>query len=140
MAWNYKTKFCWCVWNLVFIFVFLILTPTSVSAQTPITALGVPYSASIAHQLSNYYANWYKVSPALMWRIVECEDGSLNPAQQSNFFSAGKRERSFGLVQIHLPSWPSISYDQAIDPDFSLQFMAKEIAAGHASYWTCYTI
>lgn len=47
-----------------------------------------------------------------------------------------------GLVQIHYDTW-HITREQALDPEFSLRFLAKRLKAGDAwKYWTslnCYT-
>ncbi len=113
-----------------------------------LTALGVPYTTEIAHELSNYYAALWGVNPNVMWAVVKCEDPNLSPTQQSNYHyiyydsegnrQTGAREKSFGLAQIHLPAHPSISYEQAIDPDFSLNFLAKMLSMGKGSMWTCW--
>lgn len=94
------------------------------------------------------YANKYNVSGELMEKIVRCENHELNPKLQSKLkykFSDpssgiiyGEREMSYGLAQIHLPAHPGISYEQATDVDFSLDFMAKNIAKGKGSMWSCY--
>lgn len=78
--------------------------------------------------------------------IISCESG-WSVAIQSNHrytdnapkgYSAGMREQSYGLVQIHLPAHPNISKEEATDPEFAVDFLAKNIAAGHASMWSCY--
>lgn len=96
------------------------------------------------------YAAKYGVSAPLMRRIIECETANtFDPKIQSFVRYAysrpaygivkGDRERSFGLAQIHLPDNPRISYEQATDPDFALNFMASEIAAGNTWRWkACY--
>lgn len=89
----------------------------------------------------------YGVSAATMQRIINCENRGLIPDQQSGHyykpnnrwgFSTTTREKSFGLVQIHLPDHPYVSYTQAIDPEFSIDFLAKNIALGNATWWSCY--
>jgi hypothetical protein len=78
--------------------------------------------------------------------IISCESG-WNYTVQSNHryttnapkgYTSGMREQSYGLVQIHLPAHPSISKEQATDPEFAVDFLAKNIAAGRASMWSCY--
>lgn len=82
--------------------------------------------------------------------IAKCENKALNPDQQSghtyDFNSEkrgivkGEREKSFGLAMIHLPDHPTISKEQATDPEFSLDWMAQEFAKGRESQWTCHKI
>ena len=93
-------------------------------------------------------AEQYNVSVELMTAIIDCENRDWIPTQQSNHtykkdrpdigVSAGEREKSFGLVQIHLPAHPSISYEQATNPTFSIEFLASELSAGRGRQWSCY--
>lgn len=79
--------------------------------------------------------------------IISCES-EWNTSVQSKHrytptnvpagYKVGDREQSFGLVQIHLPAHPHVSYNQAVDPEFSIEFLARNIAAGKASMWSCY--
>lgn len=88
------------------------------------------------------------VSGAEMVRVINCENKEWNPTQQSRniyHFSSpkrgiveGTRERSYGLVMIHLPDHPDISYSEATDPVFALTWMAKEFKKGHQQQWSCY--
>jgi len=50
----------------------------------------------------------------------------------------GKRENSWGLVQINLDHNPQVTLEQALDPDFSLEFLASNLAQGRCKMWmTC---
>ena len=81
--------------------------------------------------------------------IASCENIPLDSNLQSGHrykydsvrwnVKAGEQEKSFGLSQIHLPDHPDISYEEATDPLFSIEWMVKEFSLGHASQWTCYT-
>lgn len=93
------------------------------------------------------YAEDYNVSASTMISIINCENRDWDVDLQSGLhykegnrwgFPAGTQEKSYGLVQIHLPDNKQVSYEQAIDPDYSLNFMAKNIAAGRATMWSCY--
>ena len=53
-------------------------------------------------------------------------------------FQVGDREQSFGLVQIHLPAHPTVSYEEAIDPEYAIEFLARNLANGKGHWWTCY--
>lgn len=52
-------------------------------------------------------------------------------------YKVGDREQSYGLAQIHLPAHPHITKEQAIDPEFAVEFLAKNLANGKAGMWTC---
>ena len=53
-------------------------------------------------------------------------------------FVEGTREKSYGLAQIHLPDHPDVSYEEAINPEFSIEFMAKNFAKGNEGWWMGY--
>lgn len=82
-------------------------------------------------------AKEYGVSAQLMRDIIKCESNWDADIQSNHILSYG-REKSFGLVQIHLPSHPNVSYEEAIDPAFAIDFLASHIADGSARMWTCY--
>lgn len=95
-----------------------------------------------------FYSEKYEVSYDLIYSTVKCETaGTFNPKIQSGVkynFSDPKRnlvkgelERSYGLAQIHLPDHPHISIEQAIDPDFALDFMASNLSKGRTWMWYC---
>jgi hypothetical protein len=82
-------------------------------------------------------AKEYGVSAQLMKDIIKCESNWDVDVQSHHTLSYG-REKSFGLVQIHLPSHPTVSYEEAIDPAFAINFLAEHIADGSARMWSCY--
>lgn len=91
--------------------------------------------------LIKHYASQYKVSAKLMLSIVTCETaGTFDPSIQSYVKAKGPngREDSWGLSQIHLPSWPKITREQAQDPHFALNFLAEKLSKGQAYLWSCY--
>lgn len=80
-----------------------------------------------------------------MKKIVACETGHKynDPAIQSNVIVDGVREESYGYAQIHLPSWTTkeiVTYEQAIDPDFAMNFLAEKMSQGLSRLWSCYKI
>lgn len=94
-----------------------------------------------------HYADIYGVNPSVMVRLISCENRDWNPNKQSDLrykegnrwgFPVGTEEKSYGLSQIHLPDNKPITIDQATDPDFSLDFMASNLAKGRGNMWTCY--
>lgn len=85
------------------------------------------------------YADEYQVSSKTMLKIINCENKEWDTDLQSRIKNKkGVREKSYGLSQIHLPSHPDITKEQANDPDFAIEFMAKNIKQGKASIWSCY--
>lgn len=83
-------------------------------------------------------ADQYGVSGDSMWATILCEDRQLDPMKQSGYYKNGTREQSYGLVQINLPSHPDVTYDEATDVDFSINFMAKQFAKGNQKIWSCF--
>ncbi len=82
--------------------------------------------------LVDFYAVKYGVSKEVMHTVVKCES-NYNPN------AVGDGGNSYGLSQIHLPSWGGqITKEQALDPRFALDFMAKRLSEGRGELWTCY--
>ena len=82
-------------------------------------------------------AEHYNVSASEMNRVIQCESTGSTTIQSWQIQPYG-RELSFGLVQIHLPAHPNITKEQAIDPTFAIDFLAKNFAEGRHSMWSCY--
>lgn len=99
------------------------------------------------HILALDVAERHGLDPRLFASVVACES-NFDPTIQSmhlyNFndpergIVAGERELSYGISQISLPHHPHITIDQALDPVFSLNYMADLWVEGKAHYWTCY--
>ena len=80
-----------------------------------------------------------------MAAIIGCESGFVSDIQSNHRYTAenvpvgyqvGDREQSWGLVQIHIPVH-DVTIEQAIDPEFAIDFMAKNMSEGRTSWWTC---
>lgn len=78
--------------------------------------------------LSDHYAAKYGVKGDFMWAIVMCESGG-NPNAKNSHSSAT------GIAQILLSAHPNITREQALDPDFSLDWMANKLGHGGSSHW-----
>lgn len=132
-----KTKFLIGTILLVMFIVFILpYKPVLAEAPfEPVTQLeGKDYYLSLVDK----YAIEYNVSADKMKKVIDCENREWNPNLQSKIIdSRGQREKSFGLSQIHLPSHPEISLEEATNPEFSIMFMAQEFAKGRQSKWTC---
>ena len=68
-------------------------------------------------------AKLYGVSAYQMQRTIECESRFNNV--QSSAYKNGIREDSWGLSQIHLPSWPEVSQEEALTEEFAIEWMAS---------------
>lgn len=66
---------------------------------------------------------------------AKCEDKFQNI--QSTIVKNGTREESYGVFQIHLPSHPSVSKEQALDPHWASEWSAKKFKK-NPRIWTCY--
>lgn len=88
-------------------------------------------------QLISDYSRKYGVSEALMTHIVQAESTGSTTIQ-SNYYHKGKRENSWGLVQINLDWNPEVTKEEALDPNFSLNFLASNLKKGKCKMWsTC---
>lgn len=54
---------------------------------------------------------------------------------QSEIIYKGKREESYGIAQIHLPSH-DITKEQALDPEWAVRWAAEEFVAKRQWQWT----
>ena len=82
----------------------------------------------------------YGVSSYRMTRIIQCESHFQNIQSRVISKITGQREDSWGIVQIHLPSHPSIKKTMALDVDFAVEFLAQQIAAGNGWKWYGYNV
>ncbi len=73
----------------------------------------------------------YDVPEARLHKIIACES-SYNP----DAVNINKWEFSVGLVQINLKVH-DISEEDARDPHFAIDYLARELAAGRGRAWTC---
>jgi len=79
-------------------------------------------------------AERYNVPYEEMWNTILCESGASTTVQSNYRYTftnekkgirKGARELSFGIAQIHLPDHPDVTKEQALDPAFAINFMAK---------------
>lgn len=72
---------------------------------------------------------------SLLKKIMWCES-RFNPTAKNE----SEIEMSYGLVQINIKAHTNITYEQAIDPDFAVQFLLENYRKGKApSMWfNCY--
>ena len=105
-------------------------------------------------ELTDTYANKHDVSADKLFNTVKCEAKKVliddvvyyDATAQSDHYYKGVREKSWGLAQWHLPSGndnfdgTDITYEQAINPDYSVDLMAEYFSKGEATrkLWSCY--
>lgn len=78
------------------------------------------------------------VSATVMREVIKCESmyqniQSLIPANGPN-----GREDSWGIVQIHLPSHPSVTRAEALNKEFAANFLAEKLSKNQGYLWTCH--
>lgn len=73
-------------------------------------------------------------------RTLKCESAGWQNIQSMIPVKGGPngREDSWGVAQIHLPSHPSITRAQALDPVFAINWTAQQFKAGRAYMWSCF--
>lgn len=79
------------------------------------------------------YAFVYDVPEDTLNRVLRCES-NFNPLA----INSTEREYSVGISQINLKAHKGISMEEALNPDFSIRYLASEIAKGHGNAWSCY--
>lgn len=96
-------------------------------------------------RLVDISAKKYKVSARSMMRTLENENNTFQFDRQSELkYKKGNRwglkgyEQSYGIAMIHLPDNPNITIEEATNPVFAIDFMAKEFSKGHQHRWMGY--
>ena len=123
-----------------------IFQPSNISAMTSVNHPTPPVHA--AHKksptkhaaiavepsrLQNYLrtvARRHGINEKRFLAVAGCES-SLNPD------AVGDSGQSHGMWQIHWPSHPDVTYDQAHDPGWSTEWAAKHFKKD-PTIWTCY--
>jgi hypothetical protein len=77
------------------------------------------------------YADFYDVSEDTMNSIIKAES-AYNPKARNTT----SKEDSVGIAQINLKAHKSVTKEQAEDVDFSLEFLAKNLANNNCRIWT----
>jgi hypothetical protein len=98
-----------------------------VPPQTRIMSAKTVLSVS---ELITLSAKFHSVQRQIIADVINCESGGKTDA----IGALGE----VGIVQIYLKYWPSISREQALDPVFSIDFLAHEISHGRGGSWSCF--
>ena len=78
-----------------------------------------------------YIAHKEDVPAQLAWDIAKCES-KFNP------LAIGDNGNSYGVFQIHLPSHPYITKEQAINPAWNANWAISQMSLGKFSMWSCF--
>jgi len=107
--------------------------PVQAATSTPVDA-----TTSIATLIS-LAAKKYDIAPETLHDTLFCES-SLDPLAEGDVSTSTEiATTSWGIAQIHLPAHPEISKAEALDPAFSIDYMAHQISLGNGpKLWTCY--
>jgi hypothetical protein len=119
-----------------FFAVFLVIASTSTA---PVSLIEPPKEERVlsVDEIIKNKAKEHAVSEEIMRAVIDCESHGSTTVQ-SNYYYKGVREDSWGLVQINLPWNPQVTKEQALDPEFSADFLARNLKAGKGDLWTCY--
>jgi len=86
-----------------------------------------------------YVASKEGLNVGAFMATLKCEGDFYNgQSYVKNPSGPNGREDSWGVVQIHLPSHPEITKDQATNPFWSINWMADEWLKGNEWKWTCW--
>ena len=115
------------------------VTITDIAGTTPMLSskLGTQYTEQQIRDLIAVYASKYGANAGQMLETVRCESVGFKNVQSKHILN-GVREDSWGIAQINLYWNPEVTKEQALDPYFSMDFMAKKFSKGNADRWTCY--
>lgn len=113
---------------MIIALILLLVIPVKAEAPTREKLIPTDVKGLIA-----YYANEYQVSAYQLEKTLFCES-SLNP----NAKNITSRERSYGVAQINLMAHKNITIEQATNPQFAIEWTAKQFAKGNAKIWTCW--
>ena len=76
-------------------------------------------------------AEKYGLKSQILTDVIRCESSFVTNAR-------GDNGHSRGLSQIHNLYDPDVTDEMADNPEFAVDFMAKNIASGKGSLWSCY--
>lgn len=108
------------------IIISLLVLPTKVIAEP------ADIKEQTIDELISFYSDYYNVSEDVLHSVISCES-RYNPMAHNSI-----GENSWGLVQINLNAHKSITVEQATDPNYAIDFLAKNISKGNGRIWTCF--
>jgi len=114
----------------------LVIKPTNLIAEDQVPVKETLTKNQMLQRVYKY-AEIHNNSAEKIIATIDCENKGWDPKLQSYIVKDGVREDSWGLSQIHLPSHPTITKQQAQDADFAINFMAEHL--GRDVKWSCYS-
>ncbi len=121
------------------ILITLIVATSSVPADQPFVQLvdpklipTIPVSVdTVRNHIIPFYADFYDVPRKELDDVIGCE---------SSYFSSAKGDHGHarGLVQINDIYHPEVDRLDALNPFYSVNFLAKALKAGKGHEWTCW--
>lgn len=102
----------------------LLLAPAAIGAQAN-------YSTDSVIELASQTAIAEGLNKRHFLATLNCESGFVYNAK-------GDDDESIGVAQIDLKYHPEITYSEAIDPNWALNWMANEWKNGRAREWSCW--
>lgn len=84
-----------------------------------------------------HYADKWSVPVEVMTNVIVCESNGSTTVQ-SQFYKNGKQEQSYGIAQLNIEANPSITLGEALDPDYSLNYLGEKLANGQGKLWSCF--
>lgn len=112
--------------------VFLALFSPTAHAQD------IQFSSTTAPIIIEAYATKYGIPAQPLIDTLSCESKTANYPKGFDPEAIGDKGLARGIAQIRSDYFPDITDAEAFNPLFSINFAAKEFAAGHASWWSCY--
>lgn len=96
--------------------------------QTPVEKAirDIPHESETTTEVIEYIyaqAPQHDINPDTLAHTIYCESMFYNI--QSGIVHEGVREPSYGLAQIHLPSHPKVTVEQALNPYFAVDWMME---------------
>lgn len=95
-------------------------------AETERALSDIPHTSSTTDEVIKYIyreAEGAGIDGDAIAHTIYCESMFYNI--QSGIVNNGVREPSYGLAQIHLPSHPNITAEQALNPYFAVDYLIK---------------
>jgi hypothetical protein len=103
-----------------------------------VVLIEVRHTAESIERKIEQIAEKYGVDAEVMKTVIDCESSGSTTIQSYHKRPDGSREQSYGLAQIYLPAHPTVTKEQATDPIFAIDFMAKQFSKGNQWMWSCY--
>ena len=95
------------------------------------------WTQDMVKELARNTAKEHGLNVQKFLKTLNCEN-QFRAKGQSEHVYKGEREDSWGSAQINLYWNPTISREQAEDPEFAIKFMAEQWSKGNAKLWTCW--